>query len=281
MMARHICPRPADFYVVATPIVPADPLEVVFMASSETAPPTAGSIKGIVAASLIGTTVEWYDFFLYGSAAALVFNELFFPVASPWSALSSPSSPTRSASPPAPWAAWSSGTTGTGSAARSSSSSACSSWAAPPSPWVCCHPREHRRRSPRPPHPPAPDPGVRARRGVGRGGATRLRARGRPQPRLLGLVAPGRGARRQSAGHRGTRPARRRPVRRGLPRLGLADPVPAVRRAGGDRPVDPGVGPRSPRSSWRRRPGPPNGLPPGSGPSRPSPRCSGRTGAES
>ncbi|MCX4524185.1 MULTISPECIES: MFS transporter [unclassified Streptomyces] len=53
------------------------------MASPETAPPTAGSIKRIVAASLIGTTIEWYDFFLYGTAAALVFNKLFFPTSDP------------------------------------------------------------------------------------------------------------------------------------------------------------------------------------------------------
>ncbi|GIH26778.1 MFS transporter [Acrocarpospora phusangensis] len=38
-----------------------------------------GRIKKVIAASLIGTTIEWYDFFLYGSAAALVFNKLFFP----------------------------------------------------------------------------------------------------------------------------------------------------------------------------------------------------------
>ena len=33
----------------------------------------------VIMASLIGTTIEWYDFFLYGAAAALVFNKLFFP----------------------------------------------------------------------------------------------------------------------------------------------------------------------------------------------------------
>jgi metabolite-proton symporter len=52
-----------------------------------TAPSRAGErrtgVARIVTASLIGTTVEWYDFFLYGSAAALVFNTLFFPTHDP------------------------------------------------------------------------------------------------------------------------------------------------------------------------------------------------------
>ncbi|MBA8950815.1 hypothetical protein HNR61_002446, partial [Actinomadura namibiensis] len=46
-------------------------------------PPRSGGIGRVVGASLIGTTIEWYDFFLYGSAAALVFNKLFFPTADP------------------------------------------------------------------------------------------------------------------------------------------------------------------------------------------------------
>ena len=37
----------------------------------------------VALASLIGTSVEWYDFFLYGTAAALVFNKLFFPQLAP------------------------------------------------------------------------------------------------------------------------------------------------------------------------------------------------------
>src|SRR5437870_8084910 len=37
----------------------------------------------VAAASLIGTSIEWYDCFLYGTAAALVFNKLFFPTFAP------------------------------------------------------------------------------------------------------------------------------------------------------------------------------------------------------
>src|SRR4051794_41843328 len=43
----------------------------------------ATPISRVVLASLIGTAIEWYDFFLYGTAAALVFNRLFFPSLDP------------------------------------------------------------------------------------------------------------------------------------------------------------------------------------------------------
>ncbi|MFF4477118.1 MFS transporter [Streptomyces sp. NPDC001520] len=43
--------------------------------------PPAGTpnIRTVAWATMIGTAIEWYDFFTYGIAAALVFNTLFFP----------------------------------------------------------------------------------------------------------------------------------------------------------------------------------------------------------
>src|SRR5207247_393907 len=47
-------------------------------------PPSRRTLVEAVIASTIGTTIEWYDFFLYGTAAALVFPALFFPEAEPF-----------------------------------------------------------------------------------------------------------------------------------------------------------------------------------------------------
>src|SRR5213075_3003049 len=43
----------------------------------------SAQLRRVVVASFIGTTIEWYDFFLYGTAAALVFNRLYFPTFDP------------------------------------------------------------------------------------------------------------------------------------------------------------------------------------------------------
>src|SRR5262245_7851354 len=39
--------------------------------------------RKVASASLVGSAIEWYDFFIYGTATALVFREFFFPQLSP------------------------------------------------------------------------------------------------------------------------------------------------------------------------------------------------------
>lgn len=46
---------------------------------SSTAEPTPQQMRTVIFSSTLGTAIEWYDFFLYGTMAALVFPKLFFP----------------------------------------------------------------------------------------------------------------------------------------------------------------------------------------------------------
>ncbi len=49
------------------------------MTDSQITAPEKDSPRKVIVASLVGTSLEWYDFFLYSAAAAVVFNKLFFP----------------------------------------------------------------------------------------------------------------------------------------------------------------------------------------------------------
>ena len=51
--------------------------------SAETPDEKTSDIKRVVFSSIVGTAVEWYDFLIYGTANALVFNKLFFPLSDP------------------------------------------------------------------------------------------------------------------------------------------------------------------------------------------------------
>jgi MFS family permease len=49
-------------------------------------PASSAQLRRAVIASTVGTTIEWYDFFLYGTAAGLVFGKLYFPNQEPLAA---------------------------------------------------------------------------------------------------------------------------------------------------------------------------------------------------
>ena len=45
-----------------------------------TRPPAGRGTARVLASAFVGTTIEWYDFYLYGTAAALIFNTQYFPL---------------------------------------------------------------------------------------------------------------------------------------------------------------------------------------------------------
>lgn len=63
--------------------IPAADRHPVMDSRAATENPRQMAVRAIVA-STVGTTIEWYDFFLYGVAAALVFPQIFFPASDPF-----------------------------------------------------------------------------------------------------------------------------------------------------------------------------------------------------
>ena len=199
----------------------------------------ASSPRRVALASAVGATIEWYDFFLYGTAAGLVFDKLFF------NGLDGPAAqfacvrhvrgrlprpaggradlrPLRRPDRPQDDADLDAGHHGRRHG--------------PDRPAADVR-RDRRlgagaaRRAPGP-------PGHRRGRRVRRRGAAGGRVRARGAARLLRQLRPHRRARRAVPGLRRVRP-RQPAARRGLPRLGLACVLPGQRAAAGDRRVDP------------------------------------------
>jgi hypothetical protein len=72
-------------------ILPYTALGEIGMALSSTSVTPSGlpeaehrvQLRRALIASTVGTTIEWYDFLLYGTVTGLVFGKLFFPASSP------------------------------------------------------------------------------------------------------------------------------------------------------------------------------------------------------
>ena len=49
------------------------------MVQSVVPPTQSKQARTVLAAGLLGSSIEWYEFYIYGTAATLVFSKLFFP----------------------------------------------------------------------------------------------------------------------------------------------------------------------------------------------------------
>jgi len=80
---RSVMPVPQSTAVKSDVVKIPEP-SVVAPPDPEAARVRRGQVRRALVAGTVGTAIEWYDFFLYGTAAALVFPKLFFPGASPY-----------------------------------------------------------------------------------------------------------------------------------------------------------------------------------------------------
>ena len=81
--------------------------------AGQVAAPSPSTVRKVALAAMAGSAIEWYDFFIYLTAAALVFGPLFFPGASEVAAvLASFSTAAVGFPPPVRWEAYCSATWG-------------------------------------------------------------------------------------------------------------------------------------------------------------------------
>ena len=185
---------------------------------------------------MIGTTIEWYDFFLYGTAAALVFNKLFFPQADPLTGTMLAFTTYALGFAARPIGGIVFGHFGDRIGRKQLLMMSLMLMGG--STMLIGHPADLQRdrlAGPAGPGPAAARAGLRRRRRVGWRGADGHRVRRGEPPRFLGRLAAGgraggQPARRRRAGDHG-----RRADQGGFHRLGLARALPAVGGARGRR----------------------------------------------